>query len=385
MFPGAAKAAPSDPTIYPIVCASPYVTIYLAYGINSVTITNTNGCTQTNALNLSQGTNSTWTYSQTIGVTTTSGSYVPANGLPISTLGSGDSFNLSQTSGNDDYVIIGSQTRQFTIHFNKQIDTLNPDPVGLGQQVTVTGNNLSSVTSLNFYNSSYDEFTVATANRTATELTFTVPLTLVDWRGVTSSTPLGTYELQFHAGKTLTLIAAPIVVSVSAEELAAQRLSESMAAARVREAEKMMARGEIEAKSRRSESISVELFARAEIAGINKENIEAVQAEINALPKEHRGYIGQILEIARKFEVVGIIASDRVISIHSKTLIEVGIIPVDSKNKEALTDLIKHLDEELRSSLAAITELIAAETAEFQARIKKQAIIVLKIKSKRSS
>jgi hypothetical protein len=171
-------------------------------------------------------------------------------------------------------------------------------------------------------------------------------------------------------------LAAAVIAAASVAK------SEADAALALRNAEKMMARGEIEAKSKRSESISVELFTQAGISGINKENIEAVQAEIAALPEESRGYIGQILKIARKYEVVGIIASDRVISIHSKTLIEVGIIPADGKNKEALTDLIKHAEEELRSSLAAITELVVAETAEIQARIKKQAVIVLKIKSR---
>jgi hypothetical protein len=46
LIPGAAQAASSDPTIYPIVCApSGSVNVYLEYGVSSITITNTNGCT----------------------------------------------------------------------------------------------------------------------------------------------------------------------------------------------------------------------------------------------------------------------------------------------------------------------------------------------------
>jgi hypothetical protein len=49
-------------------------------------------------------------------------------------------------------------------------------------------------------------------------------------------------------------------------------------------------------------------------------------------------------------------------------LIEIGLIPEDSKYKAALTAAIKKLPASERSSLADIAEVISAEMAEIQAR-----------------
>jgi hypothetical protein len=147
-FPGAAKAASSDTTIYPIDCASSgWIDIYLDYGVNSITITSP-GCSGTRTLNLSNGRNATWTYSQTIGGTTTSGSYDPeGSNLLSGAIGSGDSFTLTFTSASSNSITISNGTRAFVVYFNKEFSTLNPDSVSIGQQVTITGSNLSTVTS----------------------------------------------------------------------------------------------------------------------------------------------------------------------------------------------------------------------------------------------
>jgi hypothetical protein len=379
-FPGAAKAASSDTTIYPIVCASSIVNIYLEYGVSSITITNPNGCSGTGGLYLFFGkSGTTWTYSKTIGGNTTAGSYDPdVSNLSIGTLGSADSFTLTLTSTSDSKISAGNAQRQFDMYFYKQINTLNPDPVGLGQQVTVTGNNLSSVTSLMFYGT--NSFSATTANRTATQLTFTVPLTVTDYWGVTSNVTPGIYRSASAEGKTLTLIAAPIVVSVSAEETA--RLA-AVAAAALREDEKRSARNVISSDFKNYVDTNLSFFRQAEIGGITAENIGAVQAEITALPMHSSGDIAGILKIARKYEVVGMIASGRMASIQSKDLIEIGLIPEGSKNKAALLAVVKKLSASQRSSYAAIKAAVDAKMAEIQARKDRAAALKALIASRR--
>jgi hypothetical protein len=368
LIPGAAKAAPGDTTIFPVVCVSSgWTYLYLEYGINSVTVTNPSGCDVSQSFYFSDGTGSTWSYSETIGGTTTSRSFVPGAFFQTGSIGTADSFTLTLASASSNYITISGGTLSLKVYFNKQIETLSPDPVAIGQQVTVTGSNLSSLTSLSFQDGS-KYFSVTTANRTATQLTFTVPLTVTDWRGVTSDLTIGTYRLSASStatSKTLTLTVAPAVVSVSAEEVA--RLA-AVAATAQREVEKRSARDVILTKFKSSVEIGLVIFAQAEIFGITPQNIVNVQTEIAALPELSRVDITPVIKIARKYEVEGIIASDRVASIYSDTLIEIGLIPEDSKYKAALTAAIKKLPASERSSLADIAEVIGAEMAEIQAR-----------------
>lgn len=151
------------------------------------------------------------------------------------------------------------------------------------------------------------------------------------------------------------------------------------AAEEKRETEKIFARVEILDKFRKSEDVSMQTFAQAEIAGITRENIEAVQAEIRALPAASRTELAPILKIARKYEVVGKVASDLVVSIYSNSLIEIGLIPADSKHKAALTKAIKQLPVSERSSYSAIQEAIKTEMAEIQARKDRLAAVLARI------
>lgn len=149
-----------------------------------------------------------------------------------------------------------------------------------------------------------------------------------------------------------------------------------------REAERRIARDEILEKFKKSENVSIDFFARAEIAGITKENIDAVQAELSAISMESRESLLPILKIARKYEVVGLVASDRVTSIYSNSLIEIGLIPTSSKHKGALTAAIKKLPVSERSSYAAIKEAIANEMAVIQARKDRLASVLALIASR---
>ena len=151
-----------------------------------------------------------------------------------------------------------------------------------------------------------------------------------------------------------------------------------------REAEKRVARAEILEKLKKSETVSLDFFDRAEIVGITKDNIEAVQAELLAIPEESRGSLLPILQIARKYEVVGVIASERVFSIYSKNLIEIGLISADNKHKEALTKAVKNFPVGDRSSYASIKVGIDAKLAEIQAR-KERLVAVMASISRRSA
>jgi hypothetical protein len=367
LFPVAATATPSDTTIYPITCVSSgRVNVFLDYGINAITITNPNACHSAESLYISDGTGATWTYSQTIGGTTTSGSYDPAARPNFETgaIGSADSFTLTLASNSTSSLTFSNGYRTLDIFFNNQFNTLSPNPVAIGQQVTVTGSNLSSVSSLSFMGSSY--FSVTTANRTATQLTFTVPLTYYDFMSQETQTVIaGNYTLSSARGKTITFTVAPVVVSVNTEELARQA---ALVATAKREEAKKFARESIANKLKSDEKITLETFVQAEVNGITPENLEAVQTEIYALPASLSGDITGILKIARKYEIVNLIASDRLDCVYSSQLIEIGLISEDSKNKAALTAAVKKLPIDSRSSYNAIQEVMGQKKAIIQAR-----------------
>ena len=225
-------------------------------------------------------------------------------------------------------------------------------------------------------------FSVTTTNRTATQLTFTVPPTYYNSMShETETVNIGTYSLMAARGKSLTLTAAAVVVSVNAEEIARQAVA---AASAKREVERRSARESIINKFKSDEKITLETFAQAEVNGITPENFDAVQLEISALPASPTGDISGILKIARKYEVVGIIASERVTTIYSDNLIEIGLIPIDSKNKATLTNIVKNLPLSDRSSYVAIQEVIAIERTTIQARKDRYAAILARITSRQN-
>jgi len=383
LIPGASQASPSDTTIYSLICASSgRVNVYLEYGITSITITNPNGCGGSPTFYISEGKTSTWTYSQTISSTTTSGVYDP-DAIPnfeTGAIGAADSFTLTLTSVATSSVTFSGGGITLDIFFNEQFSTLNPDPVAIGQQVTVTGSNLSAVTSLSFSGSV--SFSVTTENRSATQLSFMVPSVFVSRFGSVTVTP-GTYRLRSstNTGKTLTLVAAPIVPTISSEEIARQA---AVAAAVQREVDRTRARNEILRRYKNSESISIELFAQAEIPGVNKGNFEEVQAEIAALPKDSRSDITEILKIARKFKVVSMIASDRFSYVYPGALVEIGLISAASKFKTSLTAAVRKLPASERSSYVMIKAVIDKKMAEIQAREERLTAVKARIAARRA-
>jgi hypothetical protein len=172
-----------------------------------------------------------------------------------------------------------------------------------------------------------------------------------------------------------------ITDSDTAATAAAVAKAAAQAAAAQREAEKMKARADVAAAIKNSKDLSVDSFEKADIRGINASNIAAVQAELLALPDSSRDDFSQVLRVARKYEVVGIIASDRVLSILPNNLVEIGLIPETSKNKTALATAVKKLPLEARDSFAEIKAAIE----EASALIQKQSDRLTKILAKQSA
>jgi uncharacterized delta-60 repeat protein len=176
--------------------------------------------------------------------------------------------------------------------------------------------------------------------------------------------------------------AAAIAAAIAAEKAAA--IAAEKAAAAKREAEKQEARAQIKNSLVTSKVISLEMFTKAEISGITAENIAEVQNEIAALPQISRADLNQVLKIARKYEVVGKIASNQVATVLPVTLIEIGLIPKDSKYKAAITSTIKRLPASDRSSYASIKKAIDVKMAEIQTRKDRLANVVARINSRYS-
>lgn len=168
--------------------------------------------------------------------------------------------------------------------------------------------------------------------------------------------------------------------AVSAETAEATAATAARATAKAaearREAEKKAARADIVAAIKDTRELTLETFAKADIPGINTSNIAEVQAELIALPESSRGDINQVLKVARKYEVVGIIASDQVKSVLPNTLVEIGLVPESSKNKVALAAAIKKLPPEARDSLTEIKAAIEAANVAIQKRADRLAKIL---------
>jgi hypothetical protein len=179
------------------------------------------------------------------------------------------------------------------------------------------------------------------------------------------------------ATRTFTLtVSAAAVVDNSAQQAAE--------AAVKREADKRAARAELVESLKNSQKVKFGLFDQAEILGITPANVDELYKEIFALPQETRDDISQVLKIARKYEVVGIVASERVKTIYSNSLIEIGLIPEESKYKATLTRVVKGLSQDERSSYAAIKVAIDAEMAEIQARKDQLTAVLTRIAARRA-
>jgi hypothetical protein len=187
---------------------------------------------------------------------------------------------------------------------------------------------------------------------------------------VSASLAPGTYvdaiELYAAFHNFYTLVYTSPVSDAAASAATAKAAAE--AAAAKREAEKRDARTEIVRKAIDKQTLSTELFDKAEIPGITAGNLARAEAEIHALPDASRSEINQIMKIARKYEVVGLIGSDRMKCVYPSQYIEIGLISADSKIKSSLVKAVSGLAENQRNTYEEIKAAIEAKTAELQAR-----------------
>jgi uncharacterized repeat protein (TIGR02543 family) len=149
-----------------------------------------------------------------------------------------------------------------------------------------------------------------------------------------------------------------------------------------REAAIKDARTELSNKLQQSEQITIDLFKNAAIPGVNAENFAQVQAEIVALPENLRTEITQVLKIARKYEITGKIGSDLILTMPISEFIESGLIPASSKNKMALANAVKRVDQSDRDSYAEIQSIIATEAAKIKARKDRLAAVIARNKNR---
>jgi hypothetical protein len=164
--------------------------------------------------------------------------------------------------------------------------------------------------------------------------------------------------------------------AATAKLLTANNSSADRAAAEAaakREAEVRTARADIVEVFKSSKAATAESFAQADIRGITKANIDDVNAEIALLPVDSRTSITEIVKIARKYEVVGNIASEYVGRVFPAALVEIGLISAMSPNKTVLTMMIKKLPIKDRESFTAIKAAIDAANVVLQNRAERLA------------
>jgi streptogramin lyase len=312
----------------------------------------------------------------------------------VGTTGNGPSSIAIDSAGN---IYTGNQDSN---NVSKIVSTTVPDAptIGIATSLSPTSASVTFSAPVSNGGATIETYTATSSPGSITGRVLQAGSGTITMSGLTSSTAYTFRVTASNSVGTSSVSSATVSITTpaSAEEIAVQDAAAVVAAALAakaaviaavvkREADRRIARTEILAKYKKSESISIELFAQAEIAGITKENIKAVQAEIAALPEVSRADITQVLKVARKYEVVGLIASDRVVAVYSNSLIEIGLIPEDSEHKAALTEAIKNLPEDERSSYAAIKEALNAKMAEIQARKDRLTAILGRIAAHRAS
>lgn len=147
-------------------------------------------------------------------------------------------------------------------------------------------------------------------------------------------------------------------------------------------AEIAQAKTDIQASVKAANGVTLELLQKAEIKGATKTNLPLINNELAKLSPEKRVDFREILRVIRKYEVVDILASSDVNKIQAKLLVEIGLIPSDSKNKTSVVSALRRLSPLDRSTYEAIQAAINLEMQDIQARKDRTAAILKKIKSR---
>ena len=148
-------------------------------------------------------------------------------------------------------------------------------------------------------------------------------------------------------------------------------------------AEIAQAKTDIQASVKAANGLTLELLQKAEIKGATKTNLPLINNELAKLSPEKRADFREILRVIRKYEVVDILASSDVNKIQAKFLVEIGLIPSDSKNKTSVVSALRRLSPPDRSTYEAIQAAINLEMQDIQARKDRTATIIKKISGRR--
>jgi len=97
------------------------------------------------------------------------------------------------------------------------------------------------------------------------------------------------------------------------------------------------------------------------------------------MPEASRTDLNQVLKVARKYEVVGNIGSERVAQLQSNLFVEIGLIPTASKNKVAIVSAVRNLPAASRDTYEEIQAAVGAETARIQERKDRLAATIARI------
>jgi len=267
--------------------------------------------------------------------------------------------------------------------------TLDPTTGGLVDLTALTtleSENSDSITPHSFFSMTFDnEGTIwGLTNSRPKGLVSTQSATVSGW-SVPNNLSLSTARVKAGVdGEDDQLVFLPSVPFVAKQPVNSSAAAAALAAAAAakREAEIKAARNEISNKLAKSQSLTLDSFKKAEISGVTAENFTAVQAEILALPIESRAEISQVLKIARKYEVVGKIASNQASTLPISAFVEAGLLTAENKNKTTLIAAVKRAPESERSSFASIQAVIAEAAAKIKERKDRLAATISRIKSR---
>jgi hypothetical protein len=255
------------------------------------------------------------------------------------------------------------------------IGTITPSrlPAPSNIQVTQTVHNLATVT--------FDSHPMRASNTlTLTPTEGGTPRVITDYVSGTEISdllPLTSYTISI---KSLGGIANINSLPAGIEFTTPQDMVEAARLAKL--AEIAQAKADIQALTKAANGLTLELLQKAEIKGATKSNLLLINNELAKLPTEKRGDFREILRVIRKYEVVDILASSDVNKIQSKLLVEIGLIPSDSKNKTSAVKALRRLSPLDRSTYEAIQAAINLEMQDIQARKDRTAAILKKIKSR---
>ena len=255
------------------------------------------------------------------------------------------------------------------------IGTITPSrlPAPSNIQVTQTVHNLATIT--------FDSHPMRASNTlTLTPTEGGTPRVITDYVSGTEISdllPLTSYTISI---KSLGGIANINSLPAGIEFTTPQDMVEAARLAKL--AEIAQAKADIQASTKAANGLTLELLQKAEIKGATKSNLLLINNELAKLPTEKRGDFREILRVIRKYEVVDILASSDVNKIQSKLLVEIGLIPSDSKNKTSAVNALRRLSPLDRSTYEAIQAAINLEMQDIQARKDRTAAILKKIKSR---